>query len=186
MIPGLILISFSILRTGEAPWRSGEVYLANAILENVKTYSEMGFPPEQINSIKDNAKQIAATLINILPALVLVNIAFCVWLNLLAAKALFYRQRLYFPDFGDLARWKSPENLSASLSRGCMLTRTVFTTKILIFSLVYFFKLHITFSYKNKSRFSENIFFSVLIFSIFLCCRRRILICAYSEKFNVT
>ncbi len=111
MIPGLILISFSILRTGEAPWRSGEVYLANAILENAKTYSEMGFPPEQVNQIKDNAKQIAATLINILPALVLVNIAFCVWLNLLAARTTFHRQRLYFPDFGDLSRWKSPDKL---------------------------------------------------------------------------
>jgi uncharacterized protein YybS (DUF2232 family) len=111
ILPVLVLIAFSILHTGEAPWQSGEAYLANAILENVKTYSEMGFPPEQINQIKDNAKKIAATLINILPALVLVNVAFCIWLNLLAARTIFYRQRLYFPDFGDLARWKSPEKL---------------------------------------------------------------------------
>jgi len=110
-IPGLILIAFSIFRTGEAPWQLIEPYIVQTILENVKLYSEMGLPAEQVNLIRDNAQQIATLLINIFPALGLVTIALCIWLNLLAARTIFYRQRLYFPDFGDLAKWKAPERL---------------------------------------------------------------------------
>jgi uncharacterized protein YybS (DUF2232 family) len=110
-IPVLLLIAFSVFRTGEVPWQRIEPYLVQTILENAKLYAEMGVPAEQINLIRDNARQIATLFINILPALSLVSMALCIWLNLLAAKAIFYRQRLYFPDFGDLAKWKAPEKL---------------------------------------------------------------------------
>jgi len=111
MIPGLLLITYSIIRTGEAPWQLIEPYIVNAILESAKLYSELGVPTEQVNLIKDNAQQIAVFFINILPALGLVSITLCIWLNLLAARAIFYRRRLYYPDFGDLAKWKTPEKL---------------------------------------------------------------------------
>ncbi|OPY90883.1 MAG: hypothetical protein A4E72_00401 [Syntrophus sp. PtaU1.Bin208] len=110
-IPVLSLIAFSIFRTGEAPWWIAEPYLVQTILANAKLYGEMGVPAEQISLIRDNAPQIARLFINILPALSLISITLCIWLNMLAARAIFYRQRLYFPDFGDLARWKAPEKL---------------------------------------------------------------------------
>lgn len=111
LIPALLLITFSIIRTGEAPWQMVEPYIVSGILENVKLYSELGVPAEQVDFIKDNAHEIATFFINILPALVLVTIALCIWLNLLAARMLFHRQRLYYPDFGDLAKWKTPDKL---------------------------------------------------------------------------
>jgi len=110
-IPVLTLIAFSVFRTGDAPWRLIEPYIVQSILENVKLYAEMGVPAEQVKLIRDNAPQIARLFINILPALGLISMALCIWLTLLAAKAVFYRQRLYFPDFGDLAKWKAPEKL---------------------------------------------------------------------------
>jgi len=111
MIPGLILITYSIIKTGAAPWQRIEPYIVSAILENVKLYSELGVPTEQVNLIKDNAQQIAVFFINILPALGLVSMALCIWLNLLVTRMIFYRRRLSYPDFGDLAKWKSPEKL---------------------------------------------------------------------------
>jgi len=110
-IPVLILIAFSFFRTGMAPWQRIEPYLIQTILENAKLYGQMGVPSEQVALIRDNASQIARFFINILPALGLISMALCIWLNLLAARTVFYRRQLYFPDFGDLARWKAPEKL---------------------------------------------------------------------------
>lgn len=110
-IPVLSMIAYTVIRSGDAPWRQTETYMISAIMENVKLYSELGVPQEQITLIRDNAQQIAVFFINILPALGLISMAFCIWLNLLAARMIFYRQRLHFPDFGDLARWKCPEKL---------------------------------------------------------------------------
>jgi len=107
-IPVLILIAFSFFRTGMAPWQRIEPYLIQTILENAKLYGQMGVPSEQVALIRDNASQIARFFINILPALGLISMALCIWLNLLAARTVFYRRQLYFSRFRRPRQMESP------------------------------------------------------------------------------
>lgn len=98
-------------QTGSAPWLLIENYVSSSIRENIKIYEQLDISSEQITLIKDYAGQIALLLTRIFPAVILVSTSLCLWLNILAARPLFQKHGLYYPDFGDLTRWKPPEKM---------------------------------------------------------------------------
>ncbi len=104
-------IVFQSLSAGEDPWRLVEDYIGSNVQESIRFYAQMDLPTEQIDFLKENVKQITAFFANIFPALVLVSASFIVWVNILAAKEIFQKKGMWSPDFGDLARWKTPERL---------------------------------------------------------------------------
>jgi uncharacterized protein YybS (DUF2232 family) len=174
-IPLLVLIAYLTIKAGEAPWRLMEPYMVNAILESVQHYSEMGVPTEQVTLLKDNARKIAVFFIRILPALGIVIIALCSGLNLLAARMIFNRRNLDFPDFGDLAGWKSPEKLVWILiSSGTMLLipddrfHSVGLNLLIICLFVYLLHglaiVSFFFRKKNVPVFLRTLFYVLLIF----------------------
>ena len=99
------------LSVGKEPWRLVEDYIGRNIQESIQFYAQLDFPAEQIDLLKDNFKQITDFFANIFPAIVLVSASFIVWLNILAAKEIFARTGMWYPDFVDLSRWKAPERL---------------------------------------------------------------------------
>jgi uncharacterized protein YybS (DUF2232 family) len=179
IIPILLLIAYSMLRTGNPPWRWAEPYLVRTILENVKLYAEMGVPAEQIDLLRENAPKIAHTFINILPSLSLISLALCIWLNTIAVRAIFHRQGVHFPDFGDLTRWKAPEKLVWLIigSGGMLLIpegRVFYTglNLLLLGLFVYLLQGLAIVSYFFKTRnipvILRSIFYALLIFQLTL------------------
>ncbi len=110
----MLWCSFIVLQSlsaGEDPWHLVEDYIGRNIQESIQFYAQLDIPADQIDLIKGNFKQITNFLANIFPSLVLVSASFIVWLNILAAREIFQRTGMWYPDFGDLSRWKAPEGL---------------------------------------------------------------------------
>jgi len=108
---GAGFVLYHAFRSGIAPWRMVETYIAGMIEENIKLYAQMNISEEQVRMIRENAPQLTRFLTGIFPALGLSGTVLTVWVNLLAGRRLFQRSGVAFPDFGDLAAWKAPERL---------------------------------------------------------------------------
>ncbi|MGD1153509.1 MAG: YybS family protein [Syntrophales bacterium] len=136
----MLWCSFIVLQSlsaGEEPWHLVEDYIGRNIQESIQFYAQLDIPAEQIDLLKDNFKQITNFLANIFPSLVLVSASFIVWLNILAAREIFQRTGMWYPDFGDLARWKAPEGLIWLLiAAGGMLLVPVSLARIVSLNLV--------------------------------------------------
>ncbi len=104
-------ILFQSLSMGKQPWLLVEDYIGRNIQESIQFYAQLDIPMEQIDLAKNNIIQITHFFTNIFPALILVSASFTVWINILAAREIFQKNRMWYPDFGDLSRWKVPESL---------------------------------------------------------------------------
>jgi uncharacterized protein YybS (DUF2232 family) len=105
------LIFYQSTISGVSPGRLIEIYIGNNIQENIQFYAKLDVPEEHLSLIRDNASQIAGFFMNIFPALALIGTMFVVWMNILSGRNIFLRSALWYPDFGDLSCWKSPEKL---------------------------------------------------------------------------
>ena len=94
-----------------APWDMIGAFIDNRIRYSIRIYDSMNMSAEQVNLIKENIPEIVSFITRIFPALVLVGLTSLVWLNLLAARILFRKYYLTFPDFGDLSHWKPPDRM---------------------------------------------------------------------------
>lgn len=103
-------ISLSLIM-GKQPWHLIEDYIGRNIQESIDFYTQLDIPAEQIAPIKDNFQQITIFFTNIFPALFFVSVSFTVWINTLAARDIFYKNGMTYPDFGNLSCWKAPESL---------------------------------------------------------------------------
>jgi len=103
-------ISVSLI-LGKQPWHLIEDYIGRNIQESINFYTQLDIPAEQIAPIRDNFKQITIFFTYIFPSLFLVSVLFTVWINTLAARDIFYKNGMTYPDFGDLSRWKASESL---------------------------------------------------------------------------
>ena len=108
---GALFLLYTSIRSGNAPMHLIGVSITRKVQESISIYTQIDPSSEQAKLIKDNASQIIAFIINIFPAIIIVSASVIVWLNLLAARAVFTKNAIPFPDFGDLTRWKPPEKL---------------------------------------------------------------------------
>jgi uncharacterized protein YybS (DUF2232 family) len=105
------LLLLHAFQADETPWRLIENYTSTIVQENITLYEQLDVASEQIIFIKDHAGQIAALLADMFPAIMVVGASLIIGINLWAARFLFQRHGLYYPDFGDLTGWKAPERL---------------------------------------------------------------------------
>ena len=137
MILWFSFILFQSLSLGKQPWLLVEDYIGMNIREIIQFYAQLDIPMEQIDLAKNNIEQITRFFTNIFPALVLVSASFTVWINILAARQIFQKNRMWYPDFGDLSRWKAPESLIWFLiANGVLLLIPVEWARILGFNLL--------------------------------------------------
>lgn len=105
------LLALHGLQTGQSPWQLLEGYILISIRENIQFYEQMEISSDQLALIGDHAGQIAALLTRISPALFLVGAGLLIWVNIMAARRLFQKYGLHYPDFGDLTCWRAPEKM---------------------------------------------------------------------------
>lgn len=108
---GAAFLLYASIRAGDTPWQLIGASVARKIEESIRLYAQIDPSSEQAGLIKDNAAQIIAFIQYIFPAIAIVGASVTVWLNILAARAIFKRYTVPFPDFGDLTCWKPPERL---------------------------------------------------------------------------
>jgi uncharacterized protein YybS (DUF2232 family) len=103
---GLVMLLYLSIMQGKGPLYLIQSYIANVVQENIRIYSQLGGSSEQIELLKKHAEHITRFFTHLFPAIVLVGTAFFVWLNILAGRILFQKNGMWYPDFGDLSRWK--------------------------------------------------------------------------------
>jgi uncharacterized protein YybS (DUF2232 family) len=104
-------VFYHAYRTGIAPWQVLGLYVEAIVRENIKLYGQLNIAEDQIHMIRESVPHLTHFFTGIFPSLALSGIVFTIWLNLLAGRRLFWKNGLAFPDFGDLAAWKTPERL---------------------------------------------------------------------------
>jgi len=92
-----------------SPWQMVEKYVAAAVEENIKLYSQLPFKAEDINFFKDNKQNIINGLTDIFPAMVVITATLVVWANFLLGKRILGKAGITWPKLNELARWKAPE-----------------------------------------------------------------------------
>lgn len=102
----VVLVSY---HSGTPAWELIERYIAENIRENIQMYARIGATSEHVEFMKEHLAQVSHFFTIISPSVVLVSIAFTLWLNLLGARILFHKNGIAYPDFGDLTRWKTPD-----------------------------------------------------------------------------
>jgi uncharacterized protein YybS (DUF2232 family) len=161
----IVLVYSSTTATGFVQLVSG--YVRRNLEASLRLYVNMGVPADTIRPIEDALDGIQYVLVRIVPALAVSASLFLSWTNLLLARPLLRRHRLYYPDFGRLNLWKAPEPLVwSAIGCGLMLIIPEHTVKLfginglLILMTIYFFQgIAIISFYFEKKRFPRPLRF---------------------------
>lgn len=174
------LVLYHAFQAGMEPWRMIELRVEEVVRENLKLYSQLNIPEEQISLIRENVPQITHLLAGLFPALAFSGAVLTVWVNLLAGRLLFRINGIAFPDLGDLAAWKSPEKLVwVLIAAGAM---TLFPPAewigiiglniLILCGLVYLFQglaiIAFFFRQKRVPPFFQWLFYALLLAQIYL------------------
>jgi uncharacterized protein YybS (DUF2232 family) len=168
----IVLIVFSVTsETGIFSLVNG--YIRKNLDATLILYREMGMSADNLDRIKESLEQIQYVFVRILPALAVISTLVVTWTSLLLSRPLLRRLNLFFPDFGSLNHWKSPDPLVwGVIGSGLMLLlpsnwiKLAGTNGLLILMTIYFFQgIAIISYYFEKKRFPRilRIFLYALI-----------------------
>ena len=109
VIVGSIFLYFIALSKNMGPLEMMLNYLDGHMDVVFKAYREgSGIPQDRAAEFEGSAR---AFVHQVYPSLMIIGIAFVVWLNIIVAKPLFRRGNLQYPDFGPIDNWQAPEGL---------------------------------------------------------------------------
>ena len=97
------------LHSGNGPVLLVKEYIVGAVHQNIELYARTGAPQDQIEMVRESEPLIAGMLYTMTPSLSVTGALCVVWINILMGRILFLRRGMWYPDFGDLARWKIPD-----------------------------------------------------------------------------
>lgn len=174
----VLLIYYSV-KLGKTPWNFIEFHISESIQENIRLYSQLDAPSEQLDLIRNNTKAIITVIINLFPALILISVSFTAWLNILAGRFIFQRRGMWYPDFGDLAYWKiSDRMIWFVIISGVLLLIPVGMLKVvalnllIVFLFIYMFQglaiINFFFKKKNVPGFFRTICYFLIFAQQFL------------------
>lgn len=161
LVSGLVIL----LIYSNIAGRDIAVMISDYVKQNLELtmvlYQSMGMSEESIRVISNSLDAIQYVLVRIIPALVVISTFFVAWTTLLLIRPLLKKKSLFFPAFGSLQQWRSPEILVWGVI-GCGLL-LLFPSKaikvlalngLLILMPVYFFQgIAIVSHFFNKKKF---------------------------------
>lgn len=122
-------------------------YIAQNLEMTVALYQGMGASEEFIHTFSTSLDKIQQGLIRIVPAMVTASFLLVTWTNLIMAKPFLKRRGLFYPNFGTLNLWKSPDWLIwVLIGCGGLILMPGTTLKVmglnglLVLLLIYFFQ----------------------------------------------
>ena len=144
---GLVALFLFSLFSGQGIFAIVSQYVAQNLKLTMVLYRQMGMPQENIQMISQSLDKIQAVLVSIIPALVTMSTLVVIWFNVLLAMPLLKKKFLFYPDFGPLNRWKTPEHLvwsvigcAAALFVPSLTIRLIALNGLLILMTLYFFQ----------------------------------------------
>lgn len=140
-------------------------YVANNLKLSFALYKGMGVPKETIDILYGSIDKIQYVIIRVLPSLIAASTVFVAWTNLLAAKQMFRKKGILYPDFGQLSQWQAPEKIIWGLiASGVAILipetgiRMIGINGLLIMLTIYFFQgISIVAFYFDKKKFPKPI-----------------------------
>jgi len=122
-------------------------YIVKNLELTLELYKSIGMPEENIHMISSSMESFQYVLIRIIPALAIASTLFIIWTSLMLAKPLLKTKNLFYPDFGLLNLWKTPEYLVwIAIACGILIlipnkaVRLMGINGILILMTIYFFQ----------------------------------------------
>lgn len=122
-------------------------YIIKNLELTLELYKNMGMPEENIHMISSSMESFQYVLIRIFPALAIASTLFIIWTSLMLSKPLLKTKNLFYPDFGQLNLWKTPEYLVwIAIACGILLlipdraVRLMGINGIIILMTIYFFQ----------------------------------------------
>lgn len=122
-------------------------YIIKNLELTLELYKNMGMPEENIQMISSSMESFQYVLIRIFPALAIASTLFIIWTSLMLAKPLLKTKNLFYPGFGQLNLWKTPEYLVwIAIACGILLlipvraVRLMGINGIIILMTIYFFQ----------------------------------------------
>jgi uncharacterized protein YybS (DUF2232 family) len=122
-------------------------YIIKNLELTLELYKNMGMPEENIHMISSSMESFQYVLIRIFPALAIALTLFIIWTSLMLSKPLLKTKNLFYPDFGQLNLWKTPEYLVwIAIACGILLlipdraVRLMGINGIIILMTIYFFQ----------------------------------------------
>lgn len=122
-------------------------YIVKNLELTLELYKNIGMPEENIHMISSSMESFQYVLIRIIPALAIASTLFIIWTSLMLAKPLLKTKNLFYPDFGLLNLWKTPEYLVwIAIACGILIlipnkaVRLMGINGILILMTIYFFQ----------------------------------------------
>ena len=113
---------------------------------SLAVYERMGMSDENVRLIAGSLKDIQYAIVRIVPGLAVASILFVSWMNLLMARLILIRKSLFFPGYGALNRWRTPEVLvwgvigsGGLLLTGAKLFKMLGLNGLIILLTIYFF-----------------------------------------------
>ena len=86
-------------------------YIAKNLELTMVLYESMGVSEESLVQLSNSLDQLQYILVRIVPAMIIGSTLFIAWINLLMAKGILTAKGIYFPNFGALNHWKTPDAL---------------------------------------------------------------------------
>ena len=103
---GLIVYS-NLINTGIVELISN--YIGQNLKLTLALYEKMGVSEDSIVLLEQSLDRIQYILVRIIPALAITSTLFVAWVNTIIAKPMLTNRQLFYPDFGDLTRWQTPD-----------------------------------------------------------------------------
>ena len=160
---GAVMLGLYSLYSTTSPWAAASVYLGKSVKLALAMYREMEVSEEKIDMLARSLEGIKYLILRISPAILIVATIFVVWSNLLLARFLLGTKKLFFPDFGRLNQWKSPEHLVwGAIASGVLLLfdhpvlKLLGINSLIVMMMIYFFQgIGIVSFYFEKKRFPK-------------------------------
>jgi uncharacterized protein YybS (DUF2232 family) len=105
----LVIVLFYSNLTGIQVGSLVSAYIVKNMELTLELYRDIGMSEENIQMISSSMESFQYDLIRMIPALAICSTLFIIWTSLLIAKPLFKTKNLFYPDFGQLNLWRTPE-----------------------------------------------------------------------------
>jgi uncharacterized protein YybS (DUF2232 family) len=86
-------------------------YMKESLEQTLRLYKEMKMPEDSVFMLQQASDAIVYVLMGITPAIAVCMTLTAIWLTLISAKPILIKQGLFYPDFGHLNLWKTPDHL---------------------------------------------------------------------------
>ncbi|MDF1590834.1 MAG: DUF2232 domain-containing protein [Desulfobacterales bacterium] len=146
LLIGMLALFFYSIGSQTGIYKLVSDYVLMNLEFSLAMYERMGMSDENVRLIAGSLKDIQYAIVRIIPGLAVASILFVSWMNLLMARLILIRKSLFFPGYGALNRWRSPDFLVWGVigSGGLLLTgaksfKMLGLNGLIILLTIYFF-----------------------------------------------